>query len=551
VGAHRANDLKLRILGAAGEVTGSNYMIETDSYKVLVDCGFHQGQDEQKHEGESFNYDPTGVDALILTHAHIDHSGRIPLLVKEGFRGKVFCTAATAELVEILWRDSAKIMGEDAEWRTRKNSRKGLPAVEPLYTEKEVEATLKLLSPIPYDEIIEIREGLKVRLREAGHILGSSIIEAWVSENNGTKSAKVVFSGDLGSLEGVIENPPTLIQEADFVLIESTYGDRLHKSLEDTRAEFENVLKDALRTKGKVLVPTFVVDRAQRVLYELDLFQKKYPNLQMPKIYLDSPMGVKVTEIYSKYIQYLSKDLKEMFRKGDDPFEPENFEFVRSAAESRALNEEKSGVILAGSGMCSGGRIMHHLKHNLFKPDTHVLFVGYQAYGTLGRRLVDGAKEIRIVGEDVTVKAQLHTINGFSAHADRNDLLEWAGSFPKTTRFIVIHGEPKAAKSLAMGLSDNGYSARVPALNDTVDLLAPMEEKVAKMPVISQKIIDRLELSPQDIIQVLSAITSKADEMQKITIDSKDYAKILPLLVSAKTLMETAASLGENREKSA
>ena len=551
MGAHRANDLKLRILGAAGEVTGSNYMIETDSYKVLVDCGFHQGKDEEKHEGESFNYDPTRVDALILTHAHIDHSGRIPLLVKEGFKGKVFCTSATAELVEILWRDSAKIMGEDAEWRTRKNSRKGQPAIEPLYAEKEVEATLKLLSPIPYDEVIEIREGLKVRLREAGHILGSSIVETWISENNGDKPVKVVFSGDLGSLEGVIENPPVLIEEADFVLIESTYGDRLHKSLEDTRAEFENVLKDALRTSGKVLVPTFVVDRAQRVLYELDLFQKKYPDLQMPKIYLDSPMGVKVTEIYSKYTPYLSKDLKEMFLKGDDPFEPENFEFVRSAAESRALNEEKSGVILAGSGMCSGGRIMHHLKHNLFKHDTHVLFVGYQAYGTLGRRLVEGAKEIRIAGEDIAVKAQLHTINGFSAHADRNDLLEWAGSFPKTTRFIVIHGEPKSAQSLAMGLSDNGYSAWVPALNDTVDLLAPMEEKAVKMPVISQRIIDRLELSPQDILQVLSAITSKADEMQKITIDSKDYAKILPLLVSAKTLMETAASLGENREKSA
>ena len=543
--------MKLRILGAAGEVTGSNYMIETDSYKVLVDCGFHQGQDEQKHEGESFNYDPTGVDALILTHAHIDHSGRIPLLVKEGFRGKVFCTAATAELVEILWRDSAKIMGEDAEWRTRKNSRKGLPAVEPLYTEKEVEATLKLLSPIPYDEIIEIREGLKVRLREAGHILGSSIIEAWVSENNGTKSAKVVFSGDLGSLEGVIENPPTLIQEADFVLIESTYGDRLHKSLEDTRTEFEEALKEALKTSAKVLVPTFVVDRAQRVLYELDRFQKKYPDLRMPKIYLDSPMGVKVTEIYGKYIPHLSRELKEMFLKGDDPFEPENFQFIRSADESRAINEEKSGIILAGSGMCSGGRIMHHLKHNLFKPDTHVFFVGYQAHGTLGRRLVDGAKEIRIAGEDVSVKAQFHTLNGFSAHADRNDLLEWASNFPKKTRFVVVHGEPKSAKALAMGLNDKGYAAMVPALNDTIDLLAPAEEKPVRMPVISQRIIDRLELGPQDIAQLLASITLKADEIQRLTIDSKDYAKIMPLLVSAKTLLEAASSLGEEDRKTA
>lgn len=547
----RANNLELRIHGAAGEVTGSNYMIETGSYKVLVDCGFHQGQDEEKHEGESFSFDPASVDALLLTHAHIDHSGRIPLLVKEGFKGKIYCTFATSELVEILWRDSARIMGEEAEWRTRKNSRKGLPPVEPLYSENEVEDSLGLRSPIPYDEVIEVIDGLKVRFREAGHILGSSIIEAWISENNGDKPVKVVFSGDLGPFEGVIENPPTFIDDADFVLIESTYGDRLHKSLEDTRSEFEDALKEALKTSAKVLVPTFVVDRAQRVLYEFDRFQKKYPDLKMPKIYLDSPMGIKVTEIYGKYIPLLSDDLKEMFRKGDDPFEPENFQFTRSADESRAINEETSGIILAGSGMCSGGRIMHHLKHNLYKHDTHVLFVGYQAHGTLGRRLVDGAKEIRIAGEDVSVKAQLHTLNGFSAHADRNELLEWAGKFPKKTRFIVVHGEPKSAQALAMGLNDKGYAAQVPALNDTIDLLTPAEEKAVKMPVISQRIIDRLELSPQDVIQLLAAITHKADEMQRLTIEATDYAKIMPLLVSAKTLLETAASLGEETKKSA
>lgn len=335
------------------------------------------------------------------------------------------------------------------------------------------------------------------------------------------------------------------------MLIESTYGDRLHKSLEDTRTEFEEALKEALKTSAKVLVPTFVVDRAQRVLYELDRFQKKYPDLRMPKIYLDSPMGVKVTEIYGKYIPHLSRELKEMFLKGDDPFEPENFQFIRSADESRAINEEKSGIILAGSGMCSGGRIMHHLKHNLFKPDTHVFFVGYQAHGTLGRRLVDGAKEIRIAGEDVSVKAQFHTLNGFSAHADRNDLLEWASNFPKKTRFVVVHGEPKSAKALAMGLNDKGYAAMVPALNDTIDLLAPAEEKPVRMPVISQRIIDRLELGPQDIAQLLASITLKADEIQRLTIDSKDYAKIMPLLVSAKTLLEAASSLGEEDRKTA
>lgn len=522
-------------------------MIETSLYRVLVDCGFHQGQDEEKHEGESFVYDPSRIDALLLTHAHIDHSGRIPLLVKEGFRGKVYCTFATAELVEILWKDSAKLMAEEAEWRTRKNSRRGMPPVKALYSEKDVEASLKLLSPIPYDEVIEIIKGLKVRFREAGHILGSATIETWVSENNGEKPIKVVFSGDLGPMEGVIEKPPTLIEEADFVLIESTYGDRLHKSLEDTRTEFEDSLKEALKASAKVLVPTFVVDRAQRVLYEIGRFQRKFPYLEMPAIYLDSPMGVKVTEIYSKYIPHLSRELKDMILKGEDPFEPKKFRFVRTADESKAINEEKSGIILAGSGMCSGGRIMHHLKHNLYKDDTHVLFVGYQARGTLGRRLVDGAKEIRIAGEDVAVKAQFHTLNGFSAHADRGDLLEWAGNFPKKTRFIVVHGEPKSAQALAMGLNDMGYSARVPAQNDTIDLLAPVDDKAARRPIISQKIIDKLELGPQDIIQTLSAITHSADAMQRTAIPSEDYARIMPLLVSARVLLETAASIEDEK----
>lgn len=546
-----ANILRLKILGAAGEVTGSNYMIDTKDCKVLVDCGFHQGQDEQKHEGEPFPFNPGQVDALLLTHAHIDHSGRIPLLVKEGFKGKIYCTFATSELVEILWRDSSRLMKEDAEWRTRKNARKGLAAVEPLYQEKDVDDSIKQLFPIPYDEVLDILPGLKVRFREAGHILGSSIIETWVSENGSQKPVKVVFSGDLGPREGVIEKSPTILNDADFVLIESTYGDRLHKSLVDTRTEFENAIKDALKTSAKVLVPTFVVDRAQRVLYEFDLLQKKFPDLKMPNIYFDSPMGVKVTEIYGKYIDLLSEDLKKMFLKGDDPFEPENFQFVRSAEESRAVNEQKSGIILAGSGMCSGGRIMHHLKHNLFKPDTHVLFVGYQAYGTLGRRLVDGAKEIRIAGEDISVRAQFHTLNGFSAHADRDDLLSWAGNFPETTRFIVVHGEPKSAQALAIGLKDRGYSAQVPALNDVIDLLTPMETGAVRMPVVSQRIIEKAALSPEDISQTLAAISSRADYIQRLAIKDEDYVKIMPLLISAKTLLDAATALGEEEKKSA
>ncbi|OUO94329.1 MBL fold metallo-hydrolase [Cloacibacillus sp. An23] len=535
--------MKLRIFGAAGEVTGSNYMIETAGYRVLVDCGTHQGEDEERHEGENFPYDPAGIDAVLLTHAHIDHSGRLPLLVRQGFKGKIYCTHATSELIEILLRDSAKIMKEDAEWRTRKNARKGLPAVKPLYGDNDVEDALALRSYVPYDEVFEIMPGLKVRFRDAGHILGSAIIEAWISEKD-EKPVKVVFSGDLGPLDGVIEKPPAVVEEADFVLIESTYGDRLHKSLADTRAEFQDAMEAAVRSGGKVLVPTFVVDRAQRMLYEFKLLQKKLPDLKMANIYLDSPMGVKTTEIYSAHAALLSRDLKEMLMNGEDPFEPRGFSFVRTAEESRAINAMDEGIVLAGSGMCSGGRIMHHLKHSLYKKDTHVFFVGYQAYGTLGRRLVDGAKKVRIAGEEISVKAKFHTLNGFSAHADRGDLLSWASHFPKKARFIIVHGEPKSAESLALGLKDAGYATRIPAIGDEIDLLAPAPER-AEMPVISKRILDRIDFDTKDVESVLNMISERTDEMrEKLINNDEQYRNIMPLLISARTLLETAAALG-------
>lgn len=541
--------MKLRIFGAAGEVTGSNYMIEAAGHKILVDCGTHQGMDEEKHEGEQFPYSPADVDAVLLTHAHIDHSGRIPLLVKQGFKGRIYCTHATAQLIDILLRDSAHIMQEDAEWRTRKNARKGLPKVEPLYNEQDVEDALSYRYPIPYDEVVELFPGFKVRYREAGHILGSAIIEVWVQDGDDGKQVKVVFSGDLGPLDGVIEKPPAVVEEADFVLIESTYGDRLHKSLEDTRAEFQEAMEAAIRSGGKVLIPTFVVDRAQRMLYEFKLLQKKLPDLRMPGIYLDSPMGVKTTEIYSAHAVLLSRDLKEMLYNKEDPFEPSGFSFVRSAEESRAINDQSDGIVLAGSGMCSGGRIMHHLKHSLYKKDTHVFFVGYQAYGTLGRRLVDGAKKVRIAGEEINVKAQFHTLNGFSAHADRDDLLKWAGHFPQKTQFVIVHGEPKSAESLALGLKDAGYATRIPAIGDEIDLMAQARpQAVPAMPVISQRILDRVSFNTKDVELMLNMISERTDEMREAVIkDESQYRDIMPLLISARTLLETAAAISGSR----
>lgn len=547
--------MKLHFFGGAGEVTGSNYMIETQDYKVLVDCGTHQGEDEDKHPSEQFPYDPSSIDAVLLTHAHIDHSGKLPLLVKQGFKGKIFCTLATSELIEILLRDSAHIMQEDAEWRTRKNTRRGLPPIQPLYNENDVEDALTHRMPIHYDEVMEIIPGLKVRMREAGHILGSAIIETWITDSTRgeAKPVKVVFSGDLGQFDGVIEKPPAVLEEADIVLIESTYGDRLHKSLEDTRAEFQSAMETAIRVGGKVLIPTFVVDRAQRMLYEFTLLQDKLPDLKMGNIYLDSPMGVKTTEIYAQNANLLSRDLNVMLHENKDPFEPKGFSFVRTPDESRAINDMKTGIVLAGSGMCSGGRIMHHLKHNLFKPDTHVFFVGYQAYGTLGRRLVDGAKTVRIAGEEITVKAQFHTLNGFSAHADRDDLLSWAGHFPKKTRFVIVHGEPKSSESLALGLKDLGFATRVPAIGDEIDLVREMEivpQAKTAMPDISPRILERIHFEPSDIERTLEAIAARTNEMESAVIKNEEqYNNIMPLLISARTLLETAAALGENKIK--
>lgn len=539
--------MKLRILGAAGEVTGSSYLLETNNLKVLFDCGFFQGKDEQKHDGDVFMFNPADIDALFLTHAHIDHSGRIPLLVKQGFKSKIYCTFATSELVDIMWNDSAHLMQEESEWRSRKNLRRGLPSVEPLYGVGDVQAAIDLKCPINYDEVIEIFPDLSVRYRDAGHILGSAIIEAWITESLCDKAVKVVFSGDLGPARGVIEKSPAIIEEADFVLIESTYGDRLHKSLEDTRGEFQGVMEDAVRRGSKVLIPTFIVDRAQRVLYELVLLQKKLGgSLTMPAIYFDSPMGVKTTEIYKKYAAQLSKELKDMFISGEDPFSPSGFEFIRTPDESKRINDLPSGIVMAGSGMATGGRIVHHLKHNLYKPDTHVIFVGFQARGTLGRRLVDGVREVRIAGEDVRVNAMLHTINGFSAHADKQDLLTWASRLPKKTRFIVIHGDPKSTEALALALRDLGYTAHAPALNEEIDLLMPVQDS-ARLPLLSPTLLNQTQSADQDIYQMLSSIMNRVDALQKNGVSPADYDKVVPMLASARTLLDMAEAIGETK----
>lgn len=485
----------LKFCGAAKEVTGSNYLLEAGGHRFLVDCGMHQGEREEANV-DPFPYAAGSIDAVLLTHAHIDHSGRIPKLVKEGFRGKIYATLPTIELTEILWDDSVRLMREDAEWQSAKNARRGLPPAEPIYGQEEADAAKKLFTPVNYDSRLEILPGVSVRFRDAGHILGSAILEILIEEEG--RIVRIVFSGDLGPMQTVMGRAPAEITDADYVVIESTYGNREHKDNQQTRDEFQTLMKDIFaKKKGKVFIPTFVVDRAQRIMYELELLRGQGVGAGMP-VFFDSPMGVKVSKLYESHLDLLSQEIQTYRRDGGNPFSSEDIQYVSTREESQAVNNRNFGVVMAGSGMCNGGRIVHHLKNGIWNPDNHVVFVGYQAHGTLGRRIVDRAKTVRIAGEAVNVNAQIHTIGGFSAHADRTDLLGWAERFrPTMPKFFVTHGEAEAAESLAEALKTRGFEALVPELEQEVALVpreagqklseaiadakaAPLPEKIAE-----------------------------------------------------------------------
>ncbi len=485
----------LKFCGAAKEVTGSNYLLEAGGHRFLVDCGMHQGEREEAND-DPFPYAAGSIDAVLLTHAHIDHSGRIPKLVKEGFRGPVYATLPTIELAEILWDDSVRLMREDAEWQSAKNARRGLPPAEPIYGQEEADAAKKLFAPVNYDSRLEILPGVSVRFRDAGHILGSAILEILIEEEG--RIVRIVFSGDLGPMQTVMGRAPAEITDADYVVIESTYGNREHKDNQQTRDEFQTLMKDIFaKKKGKVFIPTFVVDRAQRIMYELELLRGQGVGAGMP-VFFDSPMGVKVSKLYESHLDLLSQEIQTYRRDGGNPFSSEDIRYISTREESQAVNNLGFGVVMAGSGMCNGGRIVHHLKNGIWNPDNHVVFVGYQAHGTLGRRIVDRAKTVRIAGEAVNVNAQIHTIGGFSAHADRTDLLGWAERFrPTMPKFFVTHGEAEAAESLADALKTRGFEALVPELDQEVTLVpreagqklseaiadakaAPLPEKIAE-----------------------------------------------------------------------
>jgi metallo-beta-lactamase family protein len=511
--------VRVTCLGGVGSVSGSCYLIEsTQGKKVIVDCGLFQGgKQTEGRNWEDWGFDPKDIDTLFLTHAHIDHSGRIPKLVKDGFRGRIITSPPTAELCEIMLLDSAHIQEMDAEWQTRKNKRQTRGEVLPLYTTEDAEASLKLLHPVERDQIIDINPGIKARLRNAGHILGSSILELWIEEKGET--IKTVFSGDLGKKNQLIVRDTHEIFDADYLFIESTYGNRLHRSFEDSTDELLEAIRYSVSHNEKVIIPAFAVERTQEILYILGEFRRKGLLPDIP-VYLDSPLAIKATEIFKKNRKYYDEEAQAILDKGFDPFDMPNLHFTSSTKESIAINERPGpAIVVAANGMCTAGRIKHHLKHNLWREGASLVIVGFQANGTTGRRIVDGAKHVKIFRETVAVRARVFTIGGFSAHADKKDLLDWVSHFESKPKVFVVHGEATASEALAQDIQERfSIAAHVPTWKER--LILSTREVTYEAPEVTEKLPDAETLMLNKVIDLENELKKlkkriKSKEMEK------------------------------------
>lgn len=433
--------------GAGGDVTGSLHIVEAAGHRILLDCGMIQGTPEAELRNmEPFDFDPTAIDVLIVSHAHIDHIGRVPLLVKRGFRGRILTQKATADLMPIMLLDAAGIQESDAERANRKRGDSEAEVIA-LYTREDVKDVLPMIEPCPYNEVIRVADGVEMVLHDAGHILGAASVELRADGKT------LVFSGDIGPKNTPILRDPAALKKADLVLLESTYGDRLHKDRNMTMSEFGEILHKAAADNAKVLIPAFAVGRSQELLYALAMHYDEW-GVDRFKIFLDSPMAQKVVEVYEKNKDLFDEEAKKVWSQRPTPFSMPNLTLSETADESKAINNvEGAAIIIAGSGMANAGRILHHLKFHLGDPRTHVCIVGYQGYGTLGRRLVDKAEFVRIHGENIEVRAQVHTLGGLSAHADQKGLTEWYESFDPKPPVVLVHGEDKARDAFAAHLN--------------------------------------------------------------------------------------------------
>lgn len=485
--------MKISFLGATGTVTGSCYLLEHENTKFLVDCGMFQGGKALKELNyNDFPFNPTDIDFVLLTHAHIDHSGLLPKLVKLGFSGRIYTTNTSADLLEAMLPDSAHIQESEVERKNRKLERAGKELLEPIYTQNDALETLRLLQSFHYDEKFEPANHIWVNFHDAGHILGSAIVEIDYFENGEAK--KMVFSGDLGSYDAAIVNDPATIAYADYVVMETTYGNRLHAPIKQTAHEKMMFLaatcQDTFNKGGNVIIPAFAVDRCQDLLLEFNAIIEE-GLLKNCKIYVDSPLAVKATEIFDAHPECFDQETLDMIQKyGHSPFKNDNIVFSRTLEESMAINNIRSGaIIISASGMADAGRIKHHLKHNLWRPECTVIFAGYQGQGTLGRRLVEGEKIVRIHGEKIEVRANIITLKGYSAHGDSDELCRWLSEYEKMPQNIfLIHGEDDARATFAQTVSEKfGIIPEIPELGETFDL------SMAKTVVEPQKIMQKIE----------------------------------------------------------
>jgi metallo-beta-lactamase family protein len=457
-------EIKLTFLGAAQCITGSKYLVEANGARFLVDCGLYQEREFRTRDWEPFYVPPESLDAVLLTHAHLDHCGYIPRLVQQGFNGPIYCTDATADIAEVMLLDSAKLQEEDAAYKARRHKRekrKGPHPELPLYTTEDAQASFPLFNGVNYDETFAVAEGVEATFRDAGHVLGSAMIKLGIKTDGETRT--ILFSGDAGKWDKPIIEDPTLFREADYVLIESTYGDRLHESIDEAIEKFIDAINGTVRSGGNVVIPSFALERSQELLYYLNRFfmEGKIPHLL---VFVDSPMAVKLTDIFSRHPEMFDEEMQALLEEGNSPFDFRGLKLVRTIGESKA--------IIAGSGMCTGGRIKHHLVTNISRPESTVLFIGYQARGTLGREIVNGAKEVRILGEKYPVRANIVQLNGFSAHADRDQLYKWLSSLKKSPRCLFItHGEPEASMNFSDYIREKlGWKTVVPEYKQTVVL---------------------------------------------------------------------------------
>ena len=543
--------MDIQFYGAAKMVTGSNYLIKTEEYNILVDCGMFQGNKEtEKLNYEDFPYDSSEIDFLFLTHAHIDHSGRIPKLVKEGFRGRIITTNPTYDLCKIMLKDSAKIQESDVEWENRKRERSGKPLIKPLYTIIDAENSMKYFEPYFIDQRININEKIQIRFKDAGHILGSSILEIWITENNET--IKLVFSGDLGMPGRPIINNPEYIEDADYLIIESTYGNTVHESYDESSNKLIDIINETALRGGTVIIPSFAVGRTQELIYKLNKYYEKNPDIEeymkIP-IYVDSPMAVEATEVFKRNSSSFNEEARALILKGDNPFEFNNLRYIRSQEESRTLNKFVfPKVIISASGMATAGRVRHHLKHNLWDPKNSLVFVGYQAQGTLGRILLDGVKKVKILGEEIDVKAKIYDIKGFSGHADKNVLLDWIDKFKyKPKKIFIVHGEIEASTALAEEIHMKyRIKTMIPNIGDSFKIVKDQVELLRGIEISPSMLKEDIENELKEAYNQFEALQNKSEDMFDEKFLAKDYDEIKNKLISLQhNLMDLNIMLGK------